>query len=186
MKRSLAFFFFLFLFSQCEKVENTQPEIIRGIGLPGETPANQSGLGTSSVITNQPSLSKKPAETRKRRKKRASANTLQNPEIQRFKWRNSDTNIVNRLKHLRSDGVEPDLNEPVSRDYLFTPTEIHPFSSMISLSHETFLKINFDNDILDYTDRFFTNGIKIEFISPIMQANPPSRLLLPYWSSGTN
>jgi hypothetical protein len=57
---------------------------------------------------------------------------------------------------------------------------------MITLSRESFLKVNFDNDILDYTDRFYTNGIKIEIISPCLQQNPVSRLTLPYWSSGTN
>jgi len=57
---------------------------------------------------------------------------------------------------------------------------------MITLSRERFLQINFDNDILDNTDRFYTNGIRFDFISPVLQQYPLSRLMIPYWGSGKN
>jgi hypothetical protein len=57
---------------------------------------------------------------------------------------------------------------------------------MIELSRESFLAINFDNDILNYTHKFYTNGIRIDFISPVFQMNPLSRLMIPYWRSAVN
>ena len=60
------------------------------------------------------------------------------------------------------------------------------YTSMITLSREKFLKIIFDNDILDYTDRFYTNGIRFDYIDPIFQQFPLSKLMVPYWRNGTN
>jgi len=98
----------------------------------------------------------------------------------------SDSLLTSRIKFLRSNGIEPDLNEPVTKDVLFSPVADNDFVSMITLSHESFLRVNFDNDILDYTDRFYTNGIRIEAISPGLQMGALSRMLIPYWGSGTN
>ena len=98
----------------------------------------------------------------------------------------TDSIFIKRLQYLRSGGIELDLNEPVSRNFLISPIENQQFPTMITLSREAFLKINFDNDILDYTDRFYTNGIKIELISPALQMNPIGRLMIPYWGSGKN
>ncbi|MCX6269097.1 MAG: lipid A deacylase LpxR family protein [Bacteroidetes bacterium] len=100
--------------------------------------------------------------------------------------RSSDSLFISRLKYLRSGSIEPDLNEPVSRNYLFSPVDNRKFPSMITLSRESFLQVDFDNDILDYTDRFYTNGIRIKLISPVFQMNPLSRLTIPYRGSGTN
>ena len=57
---------------------------------------------------------------------------------------------------------------------------------MITLSSESFLSIYFDNDIIDYTDRFYTNGIKIDLITPSLAMNPVRWLMIPYWGSGKN
>jgi hypothetical protein len=94
--------------------------------------------------------------------------------------------IIHRLNWLRSSGIELDFNEPLSRQFLTSPIENQQFPTMITLSRESFLKINFDNDILDYTDRFYTNGIKIDLIAPGLQMNPIGRLMIPYWGSGKN
>ncbi len=186
MKRGLLFFFFLFLFSHCEKIGNSRPDIIPGIEHAAISKEIQSLPGNFSGSTSKPMLTKKSAKKRKKRSISTITNSNQNLHLSGVPSRSSDTTFVSRLKRLVSAGDEPDLNEPISREYLFTPTGAEPFPSMISLSREVFLMINFDNDILDYTDRFFTNGIKIEFISPAFQMNPASRLLLPYWSSGKN
>lgn len=100
--------------------------------------------------------------------------------------RSPDSLLVQRMLWLRSKNIEIDLNEPKSREFFFSPVENVKFPSMITLSHERFLQINFDNDILDNTDRFYTNGIRFDFISPVFQHFPPNLLMIPYWRSGMN
>lgn len=136
--------------------------------------------------TTLPALSQKATKSGKKERKRMTPANIQNRNFSGLSVRSYDSTFIARLNYLRSKGIEPDMNEPVSRDYLFKPTENSPFASMITLSGETLLRVNFDNDILDYTDRFFTNGIKIEIISPGFQMNPLRRLMLPYWGPGTN
>lgn len=87
---------------------------------------------------------------------------------------------ISRIQAIRKAGIIPDFNEPNTRKYLEGATTEHPFQSLIELSSESGLVINFDNDILNYTDRFYTNGIRIDLITPALQANPVARLLLPY------
>jgi hypothetical protein len=82
--------------------------------------------------------------------------------------------------------LEIDFREPVNRAYLFSPIENPEFSSMILLSHERSIRINFDNDILDNTDRYYTNGIRFDFISPFLKQSPLSWLMVPYWGQGIN
>jgi hypothetical protein len=91
-----------------------------------------------------------------------------------------------RLKHIRSSGILPDDGEPYNQAVFSGKLADTRFPSMILLSSETQLRINFDNDILDYTDRFYTNGIKIELISPALRVNPLRKLMVPYWSAGIN
>ncbi|MCX6251342.1 MAG: lipid A deacylase LpxR family protein [Bacteroidetes bacterium] len=98
----------------------------------------------------------------------------------------NDSLFFNKMQYLRREKIEIDINEPISREYLFSTIENGNFPSMITLSRERFLQINFDNDILDNTDRFFTNGIRFDFISPLMQQYPLSRLMVPYWGKGMN
>jgi lipid A 3-O-deacylase len=94
--------------------------------------------------------------------------------------------LQDKLEYLRSMEAEIDLNEPVSK--LFFSSSLPPaeFPRMILLSREHFLKISFDNDIIDYTDRFYTNGIRIDLISPFLAGNPVGKILVPYWGSGMN
>jgi lipid A 3-O-deacylase len=100
--------------------------------------------------------------------------------------RSSDSLVVQKMLWLRSQNIEIDLNEPKSRDFLFSPVENAEFSSMITLSQERLLQINSENDILDNTDRFYTNGIRFDFISPVFQGSPFNFLMVPYWRSGMN
>jgi len=88
--------------------------------------------------------------------------------------------------HLRNANLEIDFREPVNRGYLFSPVENPEFSSMILLSHDRSIRINFDNDILDNTDRYYTNGIRFDFISPFLKQSPLSWLMVPYWGQGIN
>jgi hypothetical protein len=87
---------------------------------------------------------------------------------------------------LRNTNQEIDLREPVNRTYLFSPVENPDFPSMIFLSHDRSIRINFDNDILDNTDRYYTNGIRFDFISPYLKQAPLSWLMIPYWGNGVN
>jgi hypothetical protein len=187
MKKGLIFCFILLLFSQCEKSDNADMPAIQADGQHKVVPSGQSGNGRYQVSNDQPSLSKAPSKKNKKAIKREktfpgkkgmeSITSANNP---------SDSLFINQLKRFRSSNIEPDLNEPVSTDYLFSLSGGRKFPSMITLSKESFFRVNFDNDILDYTDRFYTNGIKIDIINPVFRLNPLSHLLLPYWSSGIN
>jgi lipid A 3-O-deacylase len=97
-----------------------------------------------------------------------------------------DSLLIEKLKLLRASGVEPDWNEPKTRDYLLTGADAGNFSSMITLSRESFLKISFDNDILDNTDRFYTNGLRLDLIVPALNHSPLGWLMIPYWGRGIN
>ncbi|MDD4553881.1 MAG: lipid A deacylase LpxR family protein [Bacteroidales bacterium] len=79
-----------------------------------------------------------------------------------------------------------DLNEPISREQISGRLHNPDYSSMVMLSDEVFLEFSFDNDILDYTDRFYTNGIRVELIHPGLRSNPLAVTMIPYWSSATN
>lgn len=46
------------------------------------------------------------------------------------------------------------------------------------ISQQALLQVKFDNDIFSNTDIYYTNGIRIEHISPIWQKSPVARLLL--------
>jgi hypothetical protein len=97
-----------------------------------------------------------------------------------------DTALIRKLIQLRSADIEIDFREPVNRKYLFSPVENPEFSSMILLSHDRSIRINFDNDILDNTDRYYTNGIRFDFISPYLKQTLLSWLMVPYWGKGIN
>ena len=100
--------------------------------------------------------------------------------------RTVDTTLIKKLMYLRSANLEIDFREPVNRAYLFSPIENPEFSSMILLSHDRSIRINFDNDILDNTDRYYTNGIRFDYISPFLKQSPLSWLMVPYWGQGVN
>jgi lipid A 3-O-deacylase len=100
--------------------------------------------------------------------------------------RTMDTLLISKLNLLRTLQVEPDLNEPVTREYLLTPVECGPFPSVIELSREQYFRLQVDNDLLDNTDRFYTNGILLEYIGPALSRSPLSKLAIPYWHQGIN
>jgi hypothetical protein len=97
-----------------------------------------------------------------------------------------DTALIRKLIHMYTSDLEIDFREPVNRVYLFSPVENPGFSSLILLSHDRSIRINFDNDILDNTDRYYTNGIRFDFISPFLKQSPLSWLMVPYWGRGIN
>jgi hypothetical protein len=97
-----------------------------------------------------------------------------------------DSTLINKLIYLSKANLEIDLREPVNRAYFFSPVENPEFSSMILLSHDRSVRINFDNDILDGTDRYYTNGIRFDFISPSLKQSPLSWCMVPYWGHGVN
>jgi len=91
-----------------------------------------------------------------------------------------------KIESLRDEGIDLDLNEPVSRRYLESFVENGPYTSMITLSPERYILIQLDNDIFNYSDRFYTNGFRIDVISPFLRGNPLGRLMVPYWKQGVN
>jgi|GEM_PF-279920 hypothetical protein len=97
-----------------------------------------------------------------------------------------DSTLIKNLIYLRKTNREIDLQEPVNRIYLFSPVQNAEFPSMIELSHDRFFRINFDNDVFDNTDRYYTNGIRFDFISPVLKQSPLSWLMIPYWGQGIN
>ena len=102
------------------------------------------------------------------------------------KQRGHDTLLINKLNRLRALRIEPDLNEPLSRDYLFSRIESDSFPSLIELSPQRYFQLRFDNDLLDNTDRFYTNGVRLEYICPAFSGSPVNKLMLPYRRPGTN
>ncbi len=97
-----------------------------------------------------------------------------------------DSILIERLARLRQSNIIPDLNEPVTRDYLMSRLEEQPFPSVIELSRERYFRLQLDNDLLDNTDRFYTNGIRLEYICPALSGSPLSKLMVPYWHPGIN
>ncbi|NOY50827.1 MAG: lipid A deacylase LpxR family protein [Chlorobi bacterium] len=47
----------------------------------------------------------------------------------------------------------------------------------------SFLQIVFDNDIFDNTDYYYTNGARLELVSPFAQRLPTSKLLPTFWNA---
>jgi lipid A 3-O-deacylase len=189
MKKCIYFVFFLFLFSQCNLSEQNMNGDNQSDGsnhMPSGQVPSETSLHDKSDIESQ-KLKKvninKSSQTPTRNKKRKSkpVNISMSSRVI-----NNDSLRIARLASLRKRKIDIDLNEPVSKNYLLSSVENGKYASMIMLSGESFLKINFDNDILNYTDRFYTNGIKFDFISPALQQFPLSRLMIPYWRNGTN
>ncbi|MBC8315582.1 MAG: lipid A deacylase LpxR family protein [Bacteroidales bacterium] len=94
--------------------------------------------------------------------------------------------LISTLEMFRDQSIVLDLNEPVSRKYLKSFVENGPFKSMITLSSESYFHFQLDNDIFNYTDRFFTSGLRVDLIVPAFRYNPLNFLMIPYWGSGIN
>lgn len=98
--------------------------------------------------------------------------------------RNPD--ILFSLPLLYSHYPDLDLNEPASRQFILNYLVNGSYSSMITLSRERYFQLQLDNDIFNYTDRYYTNGIHLLLISSIISQNPLNKLLIPYWGQGIN
>jgi len=97
-----------------------------------------------------------------------------------------NSTVEDRVSRLREKDAELDINEPVTRAFLSSALAPANFPGVILISREKFLKISFDNDIFDYTDRFYTNGVRIDLVHPALSGNPIARIAVPYWGPGVN
>jgi lipid A 3-O-deacylase len=98
----------------------------------------------------------------------------------------TDTGRIARIESLRASGILPDMNEPLTRREINAYVNGAGFESMIELARDKLLKVQGENDLLDNTDRFYTNGIRIDLVAPFLEASPLSRILVPYWHAGKN
>jgi len=99
---------------------------------------------------------------------------------------NADSVHINNIEKLRASGISMDLSEPLNKDILWQKGGDTVFNSAITLGRDRVLKIGFDNDIFDYTDQFYTNGVRIEYVAPAISDNPVKHILLPYWGKAKN
>jgi lipid A 3-O-deacylase len=187
MSKRQAFFFFLLIFISCSEGDKRPLSLLPDFGpaIPlkeSRSPARGPLHDTGPVFSQETHA--KPAVQRKKRNQKAAVTAIAaSPEP--FGSR-PDSLIIERLNYIRSHRIDLDLNEPVSKDFLLSRGEIPSSPVLITLGSETVLSVNFDNDILDYTDRFYTNGIKIDLIAPSLRLNPIGKLMIPYRRSGKN
>jgi len=186
MKKWITFSIIILFLSQCSEhnSKSTEQEQFRKSRNLAE-PFIQNNPNTFSSNTLGKEEKNYIKSIHKKGKKKEKENRI-NPSNGTWRQRSPDSLLVQRMLWLRSKNIEIDLNEPKSREFLFSPFENLKFPSMITLSRERFLQINFDNDILDNTDRFYTNGIRFDFISPVFQRFPLNLLMIPYWKNGIN
>ena len=178
MKRTFLFITILFLLGQCSIKDPDRSLTLPAVSTP--QPAKESNSSGKPFIIDAQSvpIDKLSSEKTDKGKSSRNAGKEYRPRI--------DSAGLTRQVAAKPRHADIDLNEPVSRNFLLSKVENNEFGTMITLSKENFLKINFDNDILNYTDRFYTNGIRIEVISPAFQYFPVSRLMVPYRRSGIN
>lgn len=187
MKKWVIFSFIILFLSQCSEYnsKSTKEEQLR------KSKKLSAPFIKNNPDTISPVFFKKKEEKRsvqfihKKGKKKERENNI-NSSNEKTRQRSPDSLLVQKMLWLRSENIEIDLNEPKSKEFLFSPVEIGKFPSMITLSRDRFLQIDFDNDILDNTDRFYTNGIRFDFISPVFQRFPLNLLMIPYWRNGIN
>ena len=186
MKIRSALFFFLLALSCCT-YNGEHPVTVPQGAITASGPSGPAGPGSGGSRLLQPGKAEPGSHKIHRKKKRKKpAPAADAAWTQDSSHVATDSLFISRLNLLRSGRIEPDLNEPLSRRFFTSPGESHQLPGLITVGRETYLVINFDNDILDYTDRFYTNGIRIELITPGLQANPVGKLLIPYWSGGRN
>ena len=186
MKKNIALFFFLFALACCSNDGQRPLSFLSGIGgvkfahenqaQPSELKQKGSSSNSSNTCTNDKSRGKRAKKALPGREMTETESNI----------RHMDTTLTGRLNYLRSNRIEIDLNERVSRNFLLSPSGNQLNEPIITLGKESILYINFDNDILDYTDRFYTNGIKIDLIAPNLHRNPVGKLLIPNWGPGRN
>jgi hypothetical protein len=188
MRKYIPFLLFVLFLAGCNHSENRESRIedggsrIENRGTRIEHRASSIEHRASSIESRKSGISaslRHPASSIESRKSGIFA-SLRHPAS------SIDTTLIRKLIKLRSAELEIDLREPANLAYLLSPIENPEFSSMILLSHDRSIRINFDNDILDNTDRYYTNGIRFDFISPFLKQSPLSWLMVPYWGNGEN
>jgi lipid A 3-O-deacylase len=173
MVRFLLTIFLLIVFIGCN--EDKRHAIAPGDGRKPLSPG-RSIVKTQTIITNIP--------VKKKKKKRGIK--AETPSEFTVKSRQPDTSLVSRLAMYKALEIEPDLNEPLTRESFLVPVEGDLFNSMIEISKDKLFSAQGENDLLDNTDRFYTNGLRFDLVAPFFQASPLSRLLAPYWHPGKN
>lgn len=187
MKKILLYLLALMLFVRCSDGGHDRP-----LQQNQETPVkaiNKKEEHLQLIVKNtgNPSLKQAPRSTKSSPSARVKRTQVQRCEVQLQSVRMTDDSVrIKRISELREVNLPVDLNEPVSRKNLSGKIDNPGFYSMVTLSDETFLELSFDNDILDYTDRFYTNGIRVELTAPGLRSNPLSIAMVPYWSSAVN
>jgi hypothetical protein len=97
-----------------------------------------------------------------------------------------DTTFFKRIISLKNGEGAPDFSEPLTQKYLNSGDYRIGIQNTIRISPDNLLYLGFDNDIIDYTDRFYTNGLCFSLIGPLLSENILNHLLLPYWDMGLN
>lgn len=187
MKTGLIFVFIFLLFCLCETKQIRTESINFSVKnkdtlLVHPFPYRES-LSPALTTADVPSFREKTVLSQKTKEKIPRTNPAEHNINEKH---SRDSLITGKLNLIRSRINELDLNEPAIRNFLFSTLDKSDFPSMITLSKESFLRVSFDNDILDYTDRFYTNGIRIDVILPLFRRNPMGRLMIPYWGPGKN
>jgi len=181
MRLFLTTVFLVFLFACSSDGRKTQNKVLSPGKLKSIT--GQSGKGNMKA---EPAQARGQSRSDIRRKKH---------KIQRIKivtvisipeYRQPDSARLKYIEWLRASGVQPDFSEPLSKDISRCQGSDTVFSSVINLSNDRVLKIGFDNDIFDYTDQFYTNGIRFDYTAPVISNNPLKHILLPYWGQAKN
>jgi lipid A 3-O-deacylase len=189
MKTSLFLIFVLLLLSQCNlnDLDNQRREELPPVtNLPSGSIILNKTLHRDSISFVQKENEKDKVNSFNSAIKKKTQKAKINKQKQQARYHKIDSSNISKLIFLRADKNSIDLNEPISKEFLLSSIDNEKFTSMIMLSRESFLKISFDNDILDYTDRFYTNGIRFDFINPIFQQFLLSKLMIPYWRGGIN
>ncbi len=182
MKRSFILIFCLFILGYCHDKEDKTLKLSQTLHHPVLMPGQKAEYNAKN--------NNKTVEFRKKSRKTGKSKTGPgtlglSPQLI-TEHVEQDSVVVRKINFLRSREDDLDMNEPMVRNFLHSGLPAVHFPPELVVSRECFIKINFDNDILDYTDRFYTNGLRFDLISPAIAGNPANKLLLPYWSAGTN
>jgi len=183
MNRIFFIFFLLFSIVGCSRqkeVQHLEKRNPKTQYLKSELSKKNERFASTIISYNQERHVIKPVRKKKREPK------LISPRGNITNYRNTSSDFQDRIDYLRSREAEIDLNEPISKRFFSSSIPPAEFPLMILLSRERFFKISVDNDIIDYTDRFYTNGIRIDLISPFLAGNLLGKVLVPYWGSGIN
>jgi len=98
----------------------------------------------------------------------------------------NDSLFFDRVRGSRSSEGPVDFSEPLNQRFFTGRDSTRGISGLIRISRESSLLIGFDNDILNYTDRFYTNGIRLALTGPFLAGNVLNHLLIPGFGQGRN